>query len=52
MTYSTATVVSAEIPVALRYSSRDVRKNVPLMRNSKGVGFSDFRSVLTRVDRA
>lgn len=51
-TYSRARVVSAEIPFAVRYSSRLVRRYVPLTRNSKGVGFSDCNSVFTRVERA
>lgn len=51
-TYSRARVVSADMPFAVRYSSSDVRRNVPLIRNSKGIGFSDCRRVLTSVDRA
>ena len=51
-TYSTARVVSADTPFAVRYSSREVRRNVPLMRNSNGMGFSDCNRVLTSVDRA
>lgn len=51
-TYSTARVVSADMPFAVRYSSRDVRRNVPLTRNSNGMGFSDCNKVLTSVERA
>ena len=51
-TYSTARVVSADMPFAARYSSRDVRRNVPLMRNSNGMGFSECNRVLTSVERA
>lgn len=51
-TYSTVRVVSAEMPLAVRYSSIEVRRKVPLMRNSKGMGFSDWRRVLTSVERA
>ena len=51
-TYSTARVVSADIPFAVRYSSKDVRRNVPLMRNSNGMGLSDCSKVFTSVERA
>ena len=51
-TYSSARVVSADTPFAVRYSSKDVRRNVPLMRNSNGMGFSDCNRVLTSVERA
>ncbi len=51
-TYSTVSVVSAEIPFVVRYSSMEVRRKEPLMRNSKGIGRSDLSSVLTKVDRA
>jgi hypothetical protein len=51
-TYSTVSVVSDEMPFDVRYSSIEVRRNVPLMRNSKGMGFSVSRRVLTRVERA
>ena len=50
--YSRASVVSAEMPFAVRYSSRLVRRYAPLTRNSKGVGFSDCSNPFTRVDRA
>lgn len=51
-TYSTASVVSEDMPFAVRYSSKDVRRNIPLIRNSKGMGFSDCKRVLTSVERA
>ena len=51
-TYSTVSVVSEEIPFEVRYSSIEVRRKVPLTRNSKGMGFSVWRRVLTRVERA
>ncbi len=51
-TYSTASVVSADMPFAVRYSSREVRRKVPFIKNSKGIGFSYCRRVLTRVERA
>ena len=51
-TYSTARVVSADMPFAVRYSSKEVRRKVPLMRNSNGMGFSVCRRVLTSVERA
>ena len=51
-TYSTSSVVSADMPFAVRYSSNDVRRNVPLIRNSNGMGFSDCNRVFTRVERA
>ena len=51
-TYSTVSVVSDEMPLDVMYSSIEVRRKVPLMRNSKGMGFSVWRSVLTRVERA
>lgn len=51
-TYSTVSVVSDEIPFAVRYSSMEVLRKVPLMRNSNGIGFSDWSRVLTRVERA
>lgn len=51
-TYSTVRVVSADMPFAVRYWSKVVRRNVPLMRNSKGMGFSDCKRALTRVERA
>lgn len=51
-TYSRASDVSAEMPLAVRYSSRLVRRYVPLTRNSRGVGFSDWSSPFTRVERA
>lgn len=50
--YSRARVVSEDMPFAVRYSSRDVRRKVPLIKNSKGIGFSDCKSVLTRVESA
>ena len=40
------------MPFAVRYSSKVVRRNVPLIRNSKGIGFSDCKRALTSVDRA
>ncbi len=51
-TYSTARVVSEDMPLAVRYSSNDVRRNVPLIKNSKGIGFSDWSNVLTSVESA
>ena len=51
-TYSTVRRVSAETPFAVRYSSIEVRRNLPLMRNSKGMGLSFSRRALTRVERA
>ena len=51
-TYSTESVVSDEIPLAVRYSSMEVRRKVPLIRNSKGIGFSVCNRALTRVERA
>ena len=51
-TYSTASVVSEDMPFAVRYSSKEVRRNVPLIRNSKGMGFSDCKRVLTSVESA
>jgi hypothetical protein len=51
-TYSTLSVVSAEMAFAVRNSSIVVRRNWPFMRNSKGMGFSDSRRLLTRVERA
>ncbi len=51
-TYSTVRVVSDDMPFAVRYSSKDVRRKVPLIKNSNGIGFSDCRRVLTRVERA
>ena len=50
--YSTVRVFSAEIPFAVRNSSKEVRRNVPLIRNSNGMGFSDCNKVFTRVERA
>ena len=52
LTYSTVRVVSADMPFAVRYSSKEVRRNEPLIKNSNGIGFSDCRRVLTRVERA
>lgn len=51
-TYSRVRVVSAEIPFEVRYSSIEVRRKAPLMRNSRGIGFGDCRRVLTSVERA
>lgn len=51
-TYSTLSVVSAEIALAVRNSSMVVRRNWPLIKNSKGMGFSDSSRLLTRVERA
>ena len=51
-TYSAVKVDSAERPLAERYSSIEVRRNVPLMRNSKGIGLGDCRRVFTRVESA
>jgi len=45
-------VVSAEMPLLVRKSSMEVRKNWPLMRNSNGTGVGDSRRVLQRVERA
>ena len=50
--YSTVRIVSAEIPCAVRYSSIDERRYVPLIRNSNGIGFSVSKRALTRVERA
>ena len=52
LTYSIASVVSEDMPLAVRYPSREVRRNVPFIRNSNGIGLSDCKRVLTRVDRA
>ena len=51
-TYSTVSVTSDEMPFDVRYSSIEVRRKVPLIRNSNGIGFSVWRRVLTRVERA
>ena len=51
-TYSTVRVFSADIPLAVRYSSREVRRKLPLIKNSRGMGFSDRSNVLTNVDNA
>ena len=51
-TYSTVSVVSDDIPLAVRYSSIEVRRKVPFMRNSKGTGFSFSSRALTSVERA
>ena len=40
------------MPFAVRYSSKVVRRNVPFIRNSKGMGFSDCKRALTSVERA
>jgi len=50
--YSTLRVVSAEMPFSVRKSSMEVRRNWPLMRNSKGIGVGESRRVLQRVERA
>lgn len=50
--YSTVRIVSAEMPLTVRYSSMDVRRYLPLIRNSKGIGFSVSRRALTRVESA
>jgi hypothetical protein len=49
-TYSTFKVVSAEMPLAVRNSSIEVRRNWPLMRNSKGTGCSVSSRRFTRVE--
>ena len=51
-TYSISMVVSAEMPLAVRYSSMEVRRNVPLIKNSNGIGFSLPSRLLTSVDSA
>lgn len=51
-TYSTVSVLSEEMPFAVKYSSKDVRRNVPLIKNSKGIGFSDWSNVFTSVESA
>jgi hypothetical protein len=51
-TYSTASVLSAEIPLAVRYSSIEVRRKEPLMRNSSGMGLSDPKRLFTSVESA
>ena len=40
------------MPFAVRYWSKVVRRNAPLIRNSKGMGFSDCKRALTSVERA
>ena len=50
--YSTVRVFSADIPFAVRNSSKEVRRKVPLIRNSNGMGFCDCNKVFTRVERA
>lgn len=52
--YSTDRVVSADTPLASRYDEMFVRRKVPLMRISKGIGlsFGVDKSSLTRVERA
>lgn len=40
------------MPFAVRYSSKVVRRNVPLIRNSKGMGLSDCKRAFTSVERA
>jgi hypothetical protein len=49
-TYSTFKVVSAEMPLAVRNSSIEVRRNWPLIRNSKGTGCSVSSRRFTRVE--
>lgn len=49
-TYSMVRVVSAEMPFCVRKSSNEVRRNWPLMRNSRGTGWVVSRRRLTRVD--
>lgn len=51
-TYSISSVVSAEMPFAVKYSSIDVRRKVPLIRNSNGIGLSFPRRLFTSVDSA
>ena len=51
-TYSIDSVVSDDMPLAVRYSSMEVRRKVPLMRNSNGIGFSFSSRALTSVERA
>ena len=50
--YSTVRVFSADIPFAVRNSSKEVRRKVPLIRNSNGMGLSDCNKAFTRVERA
>lgn len=51
-TYSTSSVVSADMPFAVRYSSIEVRRYVPFTRNSSGIGLSLPSKLLTKVDSA
>ena len=51
-TYSTVNVVSADIPFAVRYSSIEVRRYEPLIRNSRGTGRSVSKRLFTRVESA
>lgn len=50
--YSISSVVSEDIPFAVKYSSIEVRRKVPLIRNSNGTGFSFPRRLFTNVDSA
>jgi hypothetical protein len=50
--YSMLRVDSAEMPFCVRNWSREVRRNWPLMRNSKGMGDEASRRVFVRVERA
>lgn len=51
-TYSISKVVSADIPLVVRYSSIEVRRNDPFIRNSNGIGLSLPNRLLTNVERA
>jgi hypothetical protein len=40
------------MPFSFKNSSIEVLRNLPLMRNSNGIGFSDFKRLFTSVDSA
>lgn len=48
--YSMLSVVSAEIPWEVRNSSREVRRKVPFIRKSNGIGVGEVRRLLTSVE--
>lgn len=50
-TYSTVRRVSADMPLLVRKSSIEVRRNCPLMRNSRGTGLSVSRRWFTSCER-
>jgi hypothetical protein len=50
-TTSTGSVVSAEMPCAVRKSSTVVRRNCPLIRNWRGTRASELRRLLTSSER-